>query len=99
MHALDTGGRDKASKQDRVGEVLEAIGIWDFKKSIQRELKRYPSHDPLKLKKLQIMSDRINVLSAQEYEHHVYCQRASFYGYATQQRNNIFKTNDAVDSR
>jgi hypothetical protein len=82
----------------RVDEVLESIAVWDFKNSIQKELKRYPHNDPLKLKKLKVMSDRINSLSDNEYEHHVYCQRASFYGYATKQRALVKMQADLSDS-
>ena len=112
MHALDTGGRglakilirrlifvpDKVCKMTRVDEVLESIAVWDFKNSIQKELRRYPHNDPLKLAKLKVMSDRINSLSDHEYEHHVYCQRASFYGYATKQRSLVKMQADTTES-
>ena len=82
----------------RVDEVLESIAVWDYKNTIQKELKQYPHNDPLKLKKLKVMSDRINSLSDHEYEHLVYCQRASFYGYATKQRSLIKMQPDTADS-
>jgi len=73
---------DQKDRKERAEQLEPAVDLVDFRSRLRNTLNT--ECDPLKTASLNLQSDRISLLSDNEYEHFAYCKRASFGGFLSQ---------------